>query len=170
MFIDEAGSTISMMRTRGPCPRGDRCRVAVPRNQGTDTNMIGSLRLDGMMSMMTVEGGTATDVFLAYVLEILGPTLREGDIVVLDNLPAHRAKCVRYAIHGFGAFVKFTPPYSPDFNPIELAWSKQKEWLRAAKARCRESLDDAIKAAMKAITASDAQGWFEHCGYKVTLK
>ena len=132
--------------------------------------MIGSLTLEGMTSMMTIEGGTDTDVFLAYVREILGPTLREGDIVVMDNLPAHRAESVRDAIHGFGAFVKFTPPYSPEFNPIELAWSKLKEWLRACKARCRESLDDAIKAAMKAITTSDALGWFEHCGYQAALK
>ena len=165
VFIDEAGATVAMTRLRGRCPRGQRCRDAVPRNRGTVTTRIGSLRLDGMTSMMTIEGGTDTDVFPAYVDTVLGPTLRPGDIVGMDTLPAHRAKPVRDAIHRFGAYVKYTPPYSPEFTPIELAWSKLKEWLRAAKARCRARLDDAIAAAMKAITPADARGWFGECGY-----
>ena len=129
--------------------------------------MIGSLRLDGMTSMMTIEGGTDTDVFLAYVDNVLGPTLRPGDIVVLDNLAAHRHARVREAIHACGAYVKYLPPYSPDWNPIELAWSKLKQWLRAARARTRDQLDEMVAWAMKAITPNDARGWIRHCGYPV---
>ena len=161
VFIDEAGSTVSMTRTWGRTPRGERCRDAVPRDRGAVTTRIGSLRLDGMTSMRTIEDGTDTEVFLAYVDRVLGPTLRPGDIVVMDNLPAHRAQSVRDAIHRRGAFVEYTPPYSPEFNPIELAWSKLKQWLRAAKARCRDTLDNA----MKDITPSDRTGGFRHCVY-----
>jgi len=127
--------------------------------------MIGSLREDGITSMMTIEGGTTKEVFVAYVQQVLGPTLREGDVVVMDNLGAHKCREVLAAIHSFGARVKFLPPYSPDLNPIEMAWSKIKEWLRASRPRCIASLDDALRAAIAAVSPQDAAGWFRACGY-----
>lgn len=128
--------------------------------------MIGALRLhEGLTAMMTVEGGTRGETFLAYVEEVLGPTLRRGDIVVLDNLGAHKTVEVREAVHRFGATLNFLPPYSPDLNPIEMARSKLKELLRGAKARTREALDRAIARAMSRITPQDTVGWINASGY-----
>ncbi len=129
--------------------------------------MIGALRVDRMNALMTIEGGTSTDVFEGYVENVLGPTLRPGDIVVMDNLPAHRHERVRNAIHRFGAFVKDLPPYSPDLNPIELAWSTLKHWLRESRVWTHAALDEAIETAARNIRTSQAAAWVEHCGYKV---
>jgi transposase len=114
---------------------------------------------------MTVEGATDTDVFCAYVSEVLSATLEFGDIVVMDNLSAHKTQKVRELIEARGARLVHLPPYSPDFNPIERCWSKIKIFLRAAKARTSERLDEAIKKAFETITESDARAWFKHCGY-----
>jgi transposase len=114
---------------------------------------------------MTIDGATSAEVFLEYVRQVLVPTLRPGDIVVLDNLSAHKDKQAIATINLAGAEVRFLPPYSPDLNPIEKMWSKIKEFLRNAKARTEELLFDAIAAALKMITAQDVQGWFESCGY-----
>ena len=114
---------------------------------------------------MTIEGATDTDVFCAYVSEVLSPTLSKGDIVVMDNLSAHKAQRVRELIEARGARLVYLPPYSPDFNPIERCWSKIKTFLRAAKARTREKLDEAIKQAFATITEADARAWFKHCGH-----
>ena len=170
VFIDESGSTVAMSRLRGRSRKGQRCMDSIPRNRGNVITMIGALRLSGLGAMMTIEGGTCGSVFLAYAESVLGPTLRHGDIVVLDNLGAHKTVAVREAITRTGARVKFLPPYSPDLNPIEMAWSKLKEWLRSTKARCRETLDQAIKEAMEAITSSDARGWFGASGYQAHSK
>ncbi len=167
VFIDESGSTISMSPLCGRSPRGERCIDHVPRNRGTVTTMIGALRVDRMNALITIEGGTSTDVFEAYVVNVLGPTLWPGDIVVMDNLPAHRHERVRDAIHRFGAFVKYLPPYSPELNPIELAWSTLKHWLRESRARTHAALDEAIDAAARNIRTSQAAAWVKHCGYKV---
>lgn len=140
---------------------------SVPRNRGTVLTMIGALTLDGLTAMMTVEGGTSGDVFVAYVKHVLLPELRPGDIVVMDNLGAHKDVRVRPLIESAGAFVKYLPPYSPDLNPIEMAWSKVKQFLRTAKARSREALETALRWAMDITTASDAEGWFNECGYPV---
>jgi transposase len=130
--------------------------------------MISSIRRDGSTAAMTVEGATTSEVFRAYVEHILIPTLRPGDIVVLDNLSPHKDKEALALIEQAGAEVRFLPPYSPDFNPIEKMWSKVKALLRSAKARTDEALLSAIAAALARVTAQDAEGWFASCGYTIT--
>jgi transposase len=117
--------------------------------------------------VMTIEGATDAEVFQAYTEQVLGPTLRPGDIVVLDNLSAHKLAIIREVIEGRGARLLYLPPYSPDLAPIEQAWSKIKTFLRAAKSRTREVLEVAIQQALMTITAADAHSWFTHCGYTV---
>jgi transposase len=164
-FIDEAGSTVAMTREYARTTRGQRAHDDVPRNRGTVTTIIGALTLEGLRAVMTVDGGTSSEVFDAYVEQVLLPELQPGDVVVWDNLGAHKIKAVRERLASAGVQLKFLPPYSPDLNPIELAWSKLKTLLRSAKARTRETLDDAIVQAMSLITSGDAAGWFRHCGY-----
>jgi len=130
--------------------------------------MISSVRLDGSTACMAIDGATDADVFREYVRHVLVPTLRPGDIVVLDNLSAHQDKEALELIAAAGAEVWFLPPYSPDFNPIEKMWSKIKEFLRAAKARTQEALFNAIAIALGTITANDAIGWFQSCGYGIS--
>jgi transposase len=127
--------------------------------------MISSVRLDGSTACMTIEGATNTGVFQAYVREILTPSLRKGDVVVLDNLGAHKNERTLALIEEAGAEVRFLPAYSPDLNPIEMMWSKVKALLRKAQARNHADLQDAIAAALKAVTPQDAMGWFAACGY-----
>lgn len=127
--------------------------------------MISSVRLDGSTACMVIDGATAADVFREYVGHVLLPTLRPGDIVVLDNLSAHKDTQAIELIKSAGAEVLFLPPYSPDLNPIEKMWSKVKEFLRSAKARTFEALMEAITSAPKTITAQDAVAWFQSCGY-----
>jgi transposase len=114
---------------------------------------------------MMIEGATASDVFRAYVREVLCPTLREGDMIIADNLSAHKAAGVQEASAAAGARLLYLPPYSPDLNPIEQCWSKIKAFLRAAKARTREALDTAVAYALATVTESDARAWFAHSGY-----
>ncbi len=129
--------------------------------------MISSIRRDGSTAAMTVEGATTSEVFRAYIEHILAPTLRPGDVVVLDNLSPHKDKVALALIEQAGAEVRFLPPYSPDFNPIEKMWSKVKALLRSAKARTDEALLTAIGAALARVTAQDAEGWFASCGYTI---
>ena len=164
-FLDEAGSTIAMTRTYGRCPRGERLEEAVPRNRGDVITMVGALTKDGLGPLMTFEGGTSGDAFLAYIEKVLSPHLRPGDGIVLDNLGAHRDARVREAVKKRGCKLYFLPPYSPDLNPIELAWAKLKQLVKVAKARCRDSLDIAIAMASDMISANDAKAWIRHCGY-----
>lgn len=130
--------------------------------------MLSSIRLDGSTACMAVEGATDTDVFMAYVEHVLVPTLRPGDIVVMDNLSPHKSPAVAAAIRASGAEIRYLPPYSPDFNPIEKMGSKIKEKLRAFAARTQEELLHAIAKALQSVTPSDAQGWFTSCGYRHT--
>lgn len=146
-------------------PKGERAVDHVPRNRGTVTTMIGALTHEGLTAMMTIEGGTSGDVFHAYVRDVLLPELDKGDIVVMDNLGAHKDVRIRPLIESVGASVKFLPPYSPDLNPIELAWSKVKGFLRDAKARTVEALELALKWAMEITSSQDAKNWIRHCGY-----
>jgi len=127
--------------------------------------MIGSVRMDGSSACMTIEGATDADVFAAYVKEVLCPTLRPSDIVIMDNLGAHKRASTIALIEQCGASVKFLPTYSPDLNPIEMMWSKLKAWLRNAQARNHESLLEAIAQGLHAITPKDAAHWFARCGY-----
>jgi len=141
----------------------------VPRNYGPQTSLIGTLGLSGVEAVMTLEGAVDTIAFNAYVEHILLPTIRPGDVLVLDNLTAHRASRIEEVAVSCGAEVIWLAPYSPDFSPIELMWSKIKTALRAAKARTREALERAFKMALELVTESDCLGWFSHCGYWVTL-
>lgn len=130
--------------------------------------MIASVRVDGASTCVSVDGATDGDVFTAYVRAVLAPSLRAGDIVILDNLGVHKNAGALALIRAVGAEVEFLPPYSPDFNPIEKMWSKIKEFLRSAKARTRPSLDAAISAAFLTISAADARAWFASCGYSIS--
>jgi transposase len=127
--------------------------------------MIASVRMDGTTACMTIEGATNTEVFQAYVREILAPSLRPHDIVVMDNLGAHKNAATMALIEACGAQVRFLPAYSPDLNPIEMMWSKVKARLRAAEARTHDQLQAAIADALQAVTPQDAIHWFTHCGY-----
>lgn len=164
IFIDESGSHISMTRTRAWAPKGVRAFGRVPRNRGRATTMIAALSIDGIEAVMTVQGGTTAPVFLRFIDEHLAPKLRSGDVVVMDNLGAHHANGVRERIEAAGARLLYQPPYSPDLNPIELAWSKIKTALRAAGARTVEMLVAAIHFIVRFITPMDAAGWFKHSG------
>jgi len=159
-----------MTREYARAPRGERARGAVPRNAGTVTTMIGALDLWGVRAMMTIEGATDAEAFETFVERLLAPKLHPGDIVVLDNVGAHRTERVRELIRAAGATVLYLPPYSPDLNPIELCWSKLKALLREFGARTRDALDDAIRRAMDLIDRHDASAWFAHCGYSSQLK
>jgi transposase len=140
VFIDETVSHVAMTRTHARAPRGRRAVGRVPRNRGTVTTVIGAIAARGVTALMTVEGGTSGAVFLRFVRDHLCPTLRRGDVVVMDNLGAHHATGVREAIEAVGASVVYMPPYSPDLNPIELCWSKLKSVLRTLGARTRKTL------------------------------
>ena len=156
-----------MTRRFGRAPRGERVIGAVPQNYGANLTMLAALSLHGIEAIMTIEGATDAEVFQAYTKEVLGPTLRPGDIVILDNLSAHKMTSIREVIEGCGAQLLYLPPYSPDLAPIEQAWSKIKTFLRTAKARTREALELAIQHALTTITAEDAHSWFTYCGYTV---
>ena len=157
-----------MTRRRGRAPRGERVTESVPRNYGPQTSLIGALSLSGVEAVMTLEGAVDADAFDAYVEHILCPTIKRGDVLVLDNLSAHHASRIEEVAEECEAQVIWLSPYSPDFSPIELMWLKIKGALRAAKARTREELEQAFKAALELIAESDCLGWFSHCGYQVT--
>lgn len=155
-----------MTREYARAPKGVRAGGEVPRNRGPVTTMLGAMDANGVRTLMTIEGGTSAEVFQAFVEQMLVPKLRKGDIVVWDNLGAHKTVAARAAIEKAGARLMFLPPYSPDLNPIELCWSKLKQELKRLRARTHAALDAAIAAAMDRITPQDAQGWFRHCGYR----
>jgi transposase len=164
-FIDESGLNIAMTRLYGRAPRGERVLGSAPQNYGQNVTILGALSCTGLEAVMTVEGATDAEVFRAYVRQVLCPTLRTGDIVIADNLSAHKAAGVQEAIAAKGARLLYLPPYSPDLNPIEQCWSKLKTFLRAAKARTREALETAVTRALVTVTESDARAWFAHSGY-----
>jgi transposase len=154
-----------MTRRRARAPRGQRARGAVPRNRGSATTLIVGLSLTGMRPAMTVEGGTDTAVFATYLEHFLLPALIPGQIVVVDNVGAHKPDRIRALVEAASCLLVFLPAYSPDLSPVEEAFSKLKALIRAAAARTRAALDAAIAAALAAITAADAAGWFAHAGY-----
>jgi transposase len=156
-----------MTRRYGRAARGCRVHDATPKNWGRNVTVLGSLSCCGLEAMMTVEGATDAAVFRAYVSQVLVPTLRPGDVVVMDNLGAHKVDGIRSAIEASGAVLMYLPPYSPDYSPIEPCWSKLKTCLRGMKARTREALDHALAHAINTITTADARGWFAHCGYSL---
>jgi len=168
-FLDAAGATTVLTRLYARAVGGERTSEAVPRNYGASTSMISTIGSGGVEATMVIEGSVDTLVFNAYCEQVLRPTLRVGDVIVLDNLGAHRARRIEAIAMGGGARVMWLPPYSPDFSPIELMWSKVKAHLKKVKARTQTELERAIAAALETITVSDCVNWFRHCGYEVTL-
>jgi len=165
VFLDESHAKTTMTRRYGRAPRGERVVDHVPAGKYHATTMLGALRHDGTIAAMVYEGGTDVAVMEAFAAGDLRRILRPREIVVMDNLSAHKDAKVIAAIESAGAIVCFLPPYSPDLNPIEAMWSKVKEILRSLKARTAEALLDAIGEALRAVTTTDAEGWFAHCGY-----
>lgn len=163
--MDECGTHTSMTRLYARAPKGERAYAKVPRNRGKNTTLLASMSSEGMGPCLAVEGSTTKAVFEAYVERVLAPSLRPGRVVVMDNLGAHRGERVRELIEARGCSLLYLPPYSPDFSPIEEAFSKLKALLRKAKARTCEALVEAIGQALEAVSAKDARGWFGHCGY-----
>ena len=156
-----------MMRLRARAPRGKRAYGKIPRNRGKNQTLIASVTLEGGMGeAISIEGATHAEVFEAYVQDFLAPTLKAGQVVVLDGLGAHRTARVREFIEGRGAELLFLPSYSPDLNPIEEAFSKIKNIVRKAGARTREALNEVMGEALAAVTLEDVAGWFSHCGYQ----
>jgi len=169
VFIDECGTQEDMTPRYGRAPVGQRVVEAVPTANWTIKTLIAALRLEGQCAPMVLEGAMDGAAFLAWVQQVLVPTLKPGDIVIWDNLGAHQVAGVAAAIEGAGATLRPLPPYSPDLNPIEKMWSKVKEFLRRAKARSLRALLRAIKKALASVTAEDATAWFETCGYRNTV-
>ena len=165
VFIDEAGAKTNMTRLYGRAEKGARVVDLAPHGHWCTTTMISSIRLDGSTACMAVDGSTTGNVFCAYAEHVLVPSLRPGDIVILDNLASHKNQAALELIRKAGAEVRFLPPYSPDLNPIEKMWSKIKQILRSIKARTQEALLTAIARALECVTQEDAQGWFASCGY-----
>jgi transposase len=166
-FVDESGATLAMTRRYGRAARGQRVVDSVPANYGATHTLLAARGLDGLHAPWVVDGAVTGDICRCWVSEVLGPTLQPGDVVLWDNLAAHKVPGVEALITARGARLLWLSPYSPDFNPIEQCWSKSKTWLRQAKARTVDALMDAIKHALDTITEADIRGWFTHCGYPV---
>lgn len=170
VFVDEMGSHTSLAPLYAYSPRGKRAFFKIPRNRGKNTTLLASISWEGMGPSMAIEGPTTKEVFEAYVEHFLAPKLRLGQVVVMDNLGAHKGERVRELIEGRGCKLLYLPPYSPDFNPIEEAFSKIKGFLRQIGARTREALMEAIGKALDTVTAKDACGFFIHCGYHMLVQ
>ena len=170
VFVDEMGTNTSLSPIYGWAKKGHRAHCSVPRNRGKNTTVLASMSLEGMGPSLAVEGATNSQTFETYVERVLAPTLREGQVVIMDNLSAHKGERVRELIEGRGCELLYLPSYSPDLNPIEEAFSKIKGLLRKAESRSREALLEAIGAAISAITDQDARSFFEHCGYHVAVQ
>lgn len=166
-FLDESGVTTVLTRRYGRAARGERVIEAVPKNYGQSTSIISVLGLSGVETTMLVEGAVDTLCFDAFCERFLRPCLQAGDVLILDNLRAHRASRIEQVAQAQKARVIWLPPYSPDFSPIEMMWSKLKSYLRKAKARTEAEIDRAIAEGLNLITAQDCRGWFKHCGYQV---
>jgi transposase len=170
LFLDEVGADTAMTRRYGRAPRGARLYDAVPEACWRTTTLIAGVRRSGVVAPLVLEGATDEAVFRTYVEQVLVPVLRPGDIVVLDNLAAHRVGWVARRLRQAGAGVWYLPPYSPEYNPIEKVWAKVKAWLRRAKARGTEALWQAIGDALAAVTPEDCSNCFAHCGYPATFE
>jgi transposase len=170
VFIDERGTSTRRVRLYGRTRKGERCRAAVPHGHWKTTTFVGARRLSGVSAPMTLDGAMNGTAFLAYVGQVLVPTLLPGEIVVMDNLPAHKPPAVRAAIERAGAELRFLPPYSPDFSPIELAFARIKALLKKAAARTLidlwDAIRDAIRDAIDAVTTNDCRSFFTATGYE----
>jgi transposase len=166
VFVDEMGTNTSLHPLYAWSPKGERARCSVPCNRGPNTTLLASMTAEGMGACLAVEGATTRIVFEAYIEKVLVPSLRRGQVVVMDNLSTHKGERVKELVESAGCELLYLPPYSPDFSPIEEAFSKVKGLMRKAEARSREALVDAMGKALDAITARDAKRFFEHCGYR----
>lgn len=169
VFIDETWAKTNMTRLRGRAPRGQRLIEKVPHGHWKTTTLIAALDHRGVRCAATVDGAVNGEMFAAFCEQVLAPTLTPGDVVVLDNLSAHKVKGVREAIEAANASVAYLPPYSPDLNPIELAFSKLKQLMRSAKHRLVDALWQDTQRMLDAVTPRDAQGFFRHCGYTLDV-
>jgi transposase len=167
VFIDETGINIGMTRLYGRAFGEERVIDYVPDVRFDRISLLSSIRLDGTLVPLTYSGTLNGELFLAYVTQFLVPTLKEGDIVIMDNASPHKVKGVAEAIETAGAFVIYQPTYSPDFNPTENMWSKVKAALRTAKARTVDALMNSLKEALNDVSIPDIKGWFSSCGYYV---
>ena len=165
IFLDESGVTTEMTRRYGRAVRGERVAEGTPAGHWRTLTVLGAIRMSGWVATMMIEAATDGDIFLAYLQQVLCPQLQPGDIVVMDNLSAHKVRGVRDLVEQAGAQLWYLPPYSPDFNPIEKCWSQVKQLLRAAKARSLATLEAAVAEALAAVTPQNVQACFRHCGY-----
>ncbi len=166
VFVDEMGTHTSLAPIYGYAPKGERLYLSVSRNRGPNTTLLSSMTIEGMGPSLAVERATTARVFETYVEKVLVPSLEEGQVVVMDNLGAHRPKRIRELIEEQGCELMYLPAYSPDYNPIEEAFSKIKNLLRKAVAKSKEVLIEAMGMALSAVTAADVRGFFEHAGYR----
>ena len=167
IFMDESGVTTEMTRCYGRARGGRRLREGVPAGHWRTLSVLGAIRRSGWVAAMTIEAATDGEVFLAYLERVLGPQLRPGDVVVMDNLSAHKVAGVRETIEAHGAQLLYLPPYSPDFNPIEQCWAQVKQSLRTAKARALPRLEECLAEALSKVTPQNMQACFQHCGYRI---
>lgn len=165
VFLDECGVNTSMHRRFGRSPKGTRCQGVVPRNWKSSTTILGALSLQGVQAVMTLEGATDRLSFEAFIEQVLLPTLVPGQIVVLDNLSAHKSHKAQQMVEEAGCSWLFLPSYSPDFNPIEMLWSKFKSDLRREAPRTQEHLDELVWPLLQTATSTHAYNWFNHAGY-----
>ena len=165
VFVDEMGSNTALASLYAWAPKGERAYCSTPRDRGKNTTLLSSMSLEGMGPSLAIEGSTNKVLFETYLEQVLRPSLKDGQVVVMDNLSAHKGDGVRELIEDRDCGLVYLPAYSPDFNPIEEAFSKIKGILRKAQARTREALIEALNMAVSAISAQDALGFFEHCGY-----
>jgi transposase len=165
VFIDESSVNTGLTRLYGRSPIGERLCDYVPYCRFERMTILSSLRIDGTTETLVFDGALDGEMFEEYVRKCLAPTLKEGDIVVMDNLSSHKREGLNELVQEKGARVVYLPAYSPDLNPVENMWSKLKSQLRKVKERSKEVLFEAVGVALKTITTQDAQGWFEHCGY-----
>jgi transposase len=168
VFVDESGTNLAMTPRFGRAPQGQRVVGAAPRNHGPNTTLLAAMSPAGIIAAMTLEGAADRDAFEVFVAQVLVPTLGPGQTVIWDNLSVHKSADARQLIEAAGCRLVFLPPYSPDFAPIEQAFSKLKTFLRRTQARTRAALDDAITAGLQTITAADARAWFAHGGYHIS--
>jgi transposase len=167
VIVDESGTNLNLTPRYARAPCGQRAYGQVPRNTPPNTTLIAALTMSGMGPAMVMSGATDTAAFEVYVTHFLAPSLRPGQIVVMDNLSAHKSRRVQEVIAARGCELWYLPSYSPDLSPIEEAFSKLKALLRRAQARTYEALENAIAMALDQITAADARGYFGHCGYQL---
>jgi transposase len=170
VFVDESGVTTDLLRRYGRTPRGLRLRDYTPCGHWQTQTVVAALRVDGLTAPAVFDGPIDNASFLAYVEQVLVPTLRPGDVVILDNLVVHKQPAVRTAIEQVGAHLRFLPPYSPDFNPIEQAFAKLKAFLRAVRPRSFDQVTQLVGIALTFFTPTECENYVRHCGYRLAVQ